>query len=74
MSVAIAFQSIPNITIPLYKKDFWLNVQSDKAYISWYNVMKDRRQKGSKKRKSKIMVYDNKSWCQVYYESRKFFF
>jgi hypothetical protein len=77
MSAIPIIPIIPIIDIPSSNKDFWLNVHSDRAYISWYNVMKDRRQKGEKgkvskkdkKRKSKDInvVYDNKEWRQIFY-------
>lgn len=64
----MAFNQIPIISIPL-KKDLWVDVDSDKSYVSWYNVLKyrlkDRKKNGiSKRQKGK----NNKEWRNIFYE------
>lgn len=55
-----------NLEIPK-KKDLWLNIDSEKAIISWYNRLKDRQTK-RKKSSKKILVYENKKWRELFFE------
>ena len=66
--------SIPAISIPSSKKDLWLNINSDKSIISWYNSIYDRRKSKSKKtssnskKKNTSQSIDNKGWRQTFFD------
>jgi hypothetical protein len=62
---------VPSISVPLSKKDLWLNLNSDKSILSWFNVLKDRRLKDlRRKSKSKVKVNSDKKcgWRNIYFE------
>jgi hypothetical protein len=61
-----------NLEIPK-KKDLWLNIDSEKAIISWYNRLKDRQTK-RKKSSKKTLVYENKKWRELFFELEDSFF
>ena len=60
--------SIPSIAVPSTKKDLWLNLNSDKSIISWYNSIYDRRKSKKTSKKNKSNVIDNKGWRQIFFD------
>ena len=63
---------IPAIQIPS-KKDMWLNLDSEKSIISWYNVLKNRHEckhkhKHKKSKKNTSVMYENKTWRQLFFD------
>ena len=49
--------SVPSISVPSSKKDLWLNLNSDKSMISWYNSIYDCRRS---KKKAELKNQTNK--------------
>lgn len=66
---------IPSISIPVTKKDLWMNMYSEKSIISWFNGVCERRKKKNtlEMKKLKEKLYKNskkrgsafKSLCHV---------
>ncbi len=59
---------IPSITIPSTKKDMWLNINSDKSIISWYNSIYDRRKSKKSSKKKTYQAIENKGWRQIFFD------
>jgi hypothetical protein len=59
-----------NLTLEIPgKKDLWLNIDSEKAIISWYNRLKERQAKRQKSsRPKKMIIYENKKWRELFFE------
>lgn len=62
---------ILSIYIPS-SKDLWLNIDSEKSYLSWYKVIKEKKgvkivNKKYRSNRSNV-IYDNKEWSQIFYK------
>lgn len=56
---------IPAIQIPS-KKDLWLNLDSDDSIVSWYGVLRNRRNHKTKENAS--VMQPNKYWRKLFFK------